>query len=144
MFSKSCEYAIRATVYIASQSASAQRTSLKAIAEEIDSPEAFTAKILQVLSKNKIIQSVKGAKGGFEIDEESAKTVRLSDVVRAVDGDAFFYSCGLGLKQCNEQKPCPLHHNFKPIREQMKHLLDNTSIFELCKNLAERNTFLKT
>lgn len=143
MFSKSCEYAIRATVYIAAQSADLQRVSLKEIAQEIDSPEAFTAKILQVLSKNKIIHSEKGAKGGFELGEEYAKYVRLSDVVRAVDGDAFFHACGLGLRQCNEHKPCPLHNDFKPIREQMKHLLDNTSIFDLYKNLTEGNTFLK-
>jgi len=35
------------------------------IAEEIDSPTAFTAKILQQLVKNKVIHSIKGPHGGF-------------------------------------------------------------------------------
>ena len=69
MFSKACEYGIKATIFIASNSYEKQRVSLKEIAKEIDSPEAFTAKILQNLVRHKIINSVKGAYGGFEIEK---------------------------------------------------------------------------
>ncbi|MET0760542.1 MAG: transcriptional regulator, partial [Flavobacterium sp.] len=47
MFSKTCEYGIRASIFIASQSYQNNRIGLKDIAKKIDSPEAFTAKILQ-------------------------------------------------------------------------------------------------
>ena len=67
MFSKSCEYAIRATIFIASKCCENRKVGLKEIADAIDSPTAFTAKILQKLSKNKIINSTKGVNGGFEI-----------------------------------------------------------------------------
>ena len=63
MFSKACEYGIRAAVYIAHQSMEGRRVSLKEIAEKIDSPVAFTAKILQQLSRNGIVESIKGAGG---------------------------------------------------------------------------------
>ena len=49
MFSKACEYAIRATLYIAGATANDQRVTVKDIASEVNAPEAFTAKILQKL-----------------------------------------------------------------------------------------------
>ena len=67
IFSKACEYGIRASIYIAQQSLNDERASLKDISREIGSPEAFTAKILQTLVKNKIIDSIKGSHGGFEV-----------------------------------------------------------------------------
>ena len=45
MFSKACEYGIRATIYIAMQSKEGNRVSLKDIADQTNSPVAFTAKI---------------------------------------------------------------------------------------------------
>ena len=51
MFSKTCEYAIRATIYIASESSAGKRCGIRDIARKIESPEPFTAKILQRLVK---------------------------------------------------------------------------------------------
>ena len=76
MFSKTCEYGIRATIFIASQSYQNTRVGLKDIAKKIDSPEAFTAKILQILSRSAIIRSIKGVGGGFEIPKETFKSIR--------------------------------------------------------------------
>ncbi|MHC2993533.1 Rrf2 family transcriptional regulator, partial [Pontibacter sp. HJ8] len=69
MISKSCKYGIRAAVYIASKAGEGVKLNVKAIAKEIDAPEAFTAKILQILNKHRIITSLKGPYGGFFIDE---------------------------------------------------------------------------
>ena len=53
MFSKTCEYAIRATIYIASESSAGKRCGIRDIARKIESPEPFTAKILQRLVKQR-------------------------------------------------------------------------------------------
>ena len=50
MFSKSCEYAIKASIYICHRSDKGERSGLKDIAKATDSPEAFTAKILQQMA----------------------------------------------------------------------------------------------
>ena len=60
MFSKACEYGIKASIFIALCSYKGVRVSLKSIAKEINSPEAFTAKILQDLVRHDVINSVKG------------------------------------------------------------------------------------
>ena len=143
MFSKACEYGIKATIYIALQSNLDKRVSLKEIAKEIDSPEAFTAKILQQLAKNNIIESVKGPAGGFEIEKRKMVKISLSQVVSAIDGDSIYKGCGLGLKECSEKKPCPVHDKFKIIRNELKQMLESTNLLELSLGLQEGLTFLR-
>jgi len=143
LFSKACEYGIRATIYIALQSLQQQRTSLKDIAKKIDSPEAFTAKILQQLSRNDIVQSIKGPNGGFEISEKNMHKIKLSQIVLAIDGNSIYKSCGLGLKECSEKRPCPVHTQFKGIRENICRMLENTSIYQLSTGLKDELTFLR-
>lgn len=140
MFSKACEYGIKATLYIASQTNS--RVSLLDIAKATNSPKAFTAKVLQQLVKNDIIQSVKGPAGGFEITGNLEK-VKLKQIVNAIDGDNIYKGCALGLKTCNATKPCPMHDKFKAIRDELKVMLETTSLKELTTQLDKGLTFLK-
>lgn len=143
MFSKACEYGIKATLFIALQSLQDQRVNLKDIAKEINSPVAFTAKILQQLAKNNIVDSVKGPTGGFQIEKKRIDKIRLSEIVSAIDGDAIYKGCGLGLKECNANKPCPLHNKFAIIRDDLKEMLEGTSLYELATGLEVGLTFLK-
>jgi Rrf2 family iron-sulfur cluster assembly transcriptional regulator len=143
MFSKTCEYGIRATIFIASQSYQNNRVGLKDIAQKIDSPEAFTAKILQILSRNNIINSIKGVGGGFEIPKETMSEIKLSHIVTALDGDSVFTGCGLGLSQCSEEHPCPVHEKFKSIRNELAFMLENTNLEELALGIKTGDTFLR-
>lgn len=143
MFSKTCEYAIRATIFIASESYQNKRVGLKDIAKKIDSPEAFTAKILQILSKNNIIKSIKGVGGGFDIPKESMNQITLTQIVTAIDGDSIFTGCGLGLSHCSEIHPCPVHDKFKAIRNELAFMLENTNLEELALGIKSGDTFLR-
>lgn len=143
IFSRSCEYGIKATVYIAQQSLNDTRASLKDISKEIGSPEAFTAKILQLLSKEGIIDSVKGAAGGFEIDRKKMKKVKLIDIVHAIDGPGGEKTCVLGLKACSETHPCPVHNKYKYIKRDILSMLQNTDVFEMSTSIDEGLTCLK-
>lgn len=142
MFSKACEYGIRATIYIASRSRNGERAGIKDICKEIGAPEHFTAKILQNLSRMRIISSIKGPNGGFYLDE-GAKNIKLIDVVRAIDGDKLFTGCGLGIKECSETKPCPIHNEFKAIRNSLQQMLESTSLTDLTEDLEKGLVFLK-
>ena len=143
MFSKACEYGIRASIFIAEQSLLNKKVSLKDIAKAIDSPEAYTSKILQQLSRNFIIKSDKGPTGGFSMSQQELENVKLSTVVTAIDGDAIYNGCGLGLKNCSEDKPCPAHSQFKIIRDQLKIMLETNLIKDLTMDFKEGLTFLK-
>ena len=142
MFSKTCEYAIRAIIYIAQKTQDGSRVGVKAIAKGIDSPEYFIAKILQDLSRKDFVQSVKGPNGGFFLSEDNLKTP-LAKLVREIDGDKLFSSCALGLKQCSEQHPCPLHHEFKLVKQGYVRILEESRIADLVNDVNSELTFLK-
>lgn len=142
MFSKTCEYAIRACIFIATKSYENKRTTIKDIAENIDSPQSFTAKILQVLAKKNIVHSIKGIGGGFEIPIDSIKTISLAQIVLTIDGEAIFTSCGLGIHHCSVEHPCPLNKRFKSIREDLSQMLQNTYLEELVLDISSGESFL--
>jgi Rrf2 family transcriptional regulator, iron-sulfur cluster assembly transcription factor len=142
MFSKACEYAIRSSLYIASQAMSGRRVSLTDVAQKIESPEAFTSKILQKLVKNKIINSVKGPGGGFDVDVNNLETIKLILIVNAFEGN-LLTRCSLGLHKCSDTQPCPFHYTYKPIRERLLHIFENTSLADLMKGLQDGQTFLR-
>ena len=120
MFSKTCEYAIRAMIFIAQKTSKGSKVGIKEIAKGIDSPEFFIAKILQDLSKRGLLQSSKGPNGGFYLDETSRKCT-VADIVKAIDGDKIFTGCGLGLAECSEERPCPIHHDLYHASESRDH-----------------------
>jgi|SRR6476659_1631427 len=142
IFSKTCEYAMRSVFFIAHKTIDGNRVGIKEIAKGINSPEHFLAKILQDLSRRGIVQSVKGPNGGFYMDQYSLNRP-LADVVEAVDGDRLFIGCGLGLEYCSELNPCPLHNDFKTIRDQINKMLKTTSIADFNGNLNLGITTLK-
>lgn len=142
MFSKACEYGIKAAIYIAKQSPN-KRVNLNDIAQAIDSPTSFTAKILQKLVHHRIIESQTGPHGGFLISPEKFETIKLSQIVKAIDGDSLFVGCALGLPQCNELEPCPMHEPFKEVRNAFTQMLDETRIRELSDNVGLGKSFLK-
>jgi Rrf2 family protein len=143
MFSKACEYGIRATIYIAEQSIRNRKVSLKDVAKAIESPVAYTSKILQQLSRSNIINSDKGPTGGFSMGKQALDKVKLSTIVFALDGDNIYRGCGLGLKKCNEKMPCPVHSQFKVIRDELKKMLETTTVKSLAIDLENGLTFLK-
>lgn len=142
MFSKTCEYAIRAMIFIAQKSKRGNNVGIKEIAHGIDSPEHFIAKILQELVRKGLLQSMKGPNGGFYLDHERLE-YSLFDIVKAVDGDNLFTGCGLGLKKCSETHPCPMHNEFKSVRKGIQMMLTKAKLGEFTKELEKSLTFLK-
>lgn len=136
MFSKSCEYAIRSVIIISQNSKQGLKTNVKEIATQADVPESYIAKVLQILTKAKLVNSLKGPGGGFLLPENH-KDLMLVDIVLAIDGDSLFTSCGLGLKECSETNPCPLHDKFRDVRNDLKKMLTTTSISELSEKLID-------
>lgn len=142
LFSKTCEYALRAVFFVAHRTENGGKVGIKEIADGIGSPEYFLAKILQDLSRRGILQSTKGPNGGFFIDDNNRKRT-LFDVVDSIDGSGLFTGCGLGLKYCSEINPCPLHNQFKEIRNQIYLMLKNTPIEQFNEDLNLGITALK-
>lgn len=144
MFSKACEYGIRSVIYITNVSIEGNRASLKEISKEIDSPVAFTAKILQQLVKEKIVQSSKGPSGGFEIPKSLIKKIKLRQIVKTIDGEKFYQGCLVGLKECSDKNPCPIHNQYISIRKSLIELQETTTLEDLALSFKKGQTILKS
>lgn len=142
MFSKSCEYAIKAMIFVAQKSKDEDRVGVKEIAKGIDAPEHFIAKILQDLGKKKLIHSVKGPNGGFYMDSLNLKS-SISDIVKAIDGDSLYKDCVIGLKACSEKNPCPVHFEYKEIKKNLISMLEENTIADFNEKLDTGKFFLK-
>ena len=142
MFSKACEYAIRASLYISIKSIDGSKLGIPEIAKEIDSPAHFTAKILQTLTREGIISSIKGPNGGFFLDPK-AKPIPLNAIVKAIDGDDILHSCSLGLKECSDKFPCPIHNDIKQYKARLRKIMQERTLQQLGSDLSKGKTFLK-
>lgn len=129
-------------VFIKTQQPSGKHIGLKMIAEEIDSPAAFTAKILQKLVHSDLLESVRGPHGGFKINKKFGP-IYLRDIVESIDGDALLGQCVLGFKECSPDSPCAVHHKFSHIRSELKETLSKTTIDEIAGNVTSGSALLK-
>ena len=142
MFSKSCEYAIKAMIFVAQKSKDENRVGVKEIANGIDAPEYFIAKILQDLGKKKLINSIKGPNGGFYMDALNLKS-SIADIVKAIDGESIYTDCVIGLKLCSEKNPCPVHFEYKEIKKNLILMLEENTIADFNEKLDSGKFFLK-
>lgn len=144
MFSKSTEYALRATLYIAQKGTKDHKIGIEEISKAIGSPRSFTAKILQSLTKNnKIIRSTTGPHGGFYMTEK-AKNLPVRAILQAMGEGGLLDRCVLGLEKCSENKPCPMHSKYKLIKTQLIGLFETETINHLAGNIQSGNVFMKS
>lgn len=142
MFSKSTEYALRATIFIAQKSSEETKLGLDDIAKGIKSPRSFTAKILQQLTAgNKIVSSTRGPRGGFFMTE-NARMLPVKTILMAMEEDDVLDKCVLGLKKCSDIKPCPMHNQYKTIKQQLKTLFVSKSIQDLADEMETSDRYL--
>ncbi|WP_181306559.1 Rrf2 family transcriptional regulator [Rufibacter sp. XAAS-G3-1] len=141
MLSKTTEYALRAIVYIALHDAKSLRVGIKEIAKELELPTHFMGKILQDLVRKGVIASMKGPGGGFFL-HRPAREISILEVVRTIDGLEAFKKCGMGMKECSDTHPCPLHHDIKQYRQQLLSTFSNKSIQDLVDGINTGEFFI--
>jgi len=135
LFSRSTEYAIRAMVFLASLKPGTL-AGAREISRAEDIPMPFLWKILHMLAKRRLVRSFKGLHGGYEL-ALAADRISLGTLVNVADGSEFLDRCVLGLPQCGQGHPCPLHEQWKSIRADLACMLDETSLADLAE-LAQR------
>lgn len=144
MFSKATEYALRATIYIAQRSSDEAKLGIEEISRAIDSPQSFTAKILHSLTKdNSIVYTARGPNGGYYIPNEK-KSLPVRSILVAMGEDELLGKCILGLSQCSETNPCPMHSGYKSIKQNLITLFETKTIQQLADETKNGEVFLKS
>src|SRR3989304_338931 len=141
IFSRSCEYALWAVIYLA-RGEDDGPVHLRTMSDAMGIPHHFLGKILQILTRDDIVHSTKGANGGFRLGR-NASDIRLLEIVHSVDGETSLNKCIMGYPECTEDSPCPLHGDWKIARETILNMLRETTIDELTAGL-DRKLAVKT
>jgi len=137
MLSNACQYAIRSVLYLALYGGENNKLGAKAIAEELEVPPPFLAKLLQKLSRNNLISSLKGPKGGFYLNETDKKNTVLN-IIECIDGTDTFSACFLGLKQCSDTNPCPVHFTVAPFKKKLMRDFNEKNIAQFAEEIKEQ------
>jgi Rrf2 family protein len=140
LFSKACTYAIRAAVLAAAKDPDGQRAfiPIRELAEEVDVSFHFLTKILRRLTEANIMESFRGPNGGVGLIRP-AREISVIDIVASVDGLGLFQGCALGLPQCSDESPCPLHDAWRKRREDLKNMLTRTTLADLVRNQTRKS-----
>jgi len=134
MFARSSGYAVKALTHLAGQP-SGKLVGAREMATTLDIPMPFLWKILRRLGQKKLVRSFKGVRGGYQL-ARPAETIYVREILMARQ-DNHVGRCILGLAQCDDQAPCPLHSHWKDLRAEIEHTLETTTIADLAGNAKQ-------
>jgi Rrf2 family transcriptional regulator, iron-sulfur cluster assembly transcription factor len=132
MYSRSSGYAIQALTYLAAQP-SGKLIGAREMATRLEIPMPFLWKILRKLSEKKLVRSFKGVRGGYEL-ARPARAISVAEILTAGREGDQAGRCVLGLGECDERDPCPLHPQWKSLRKQIEDRFEATTLADLVRN----------
>ena len=132
IFSRQCEYAIQAVLYLALKPHDG-KTSIKELTSQLEIPYHFVAKILQDLGRKGLLVSLKGPSGGFALARQPEE-ITLFEIVDAIDGTGVLRDCVLGFPECSSKTPCPAHDRWDKVRETISEMLIGQTVAQMAKN----------
>ena len=141
MLSKASKYAIRSVLFLAEKSSKTQKFGAKYIAEELEIPLHFIAKLLQQLVKVDVISSTKGPRGGFFTTEKDLEN-NVCAILDEIETGNVFEPCFMGLPRCGDDNPCPVHHIVAPFKEAILEKFKHQSIAVFSKEIEEEGSYL--
>jgi len=131
MLSLTWKTAIKAVIYLASKFRSGEKSEILEIAEYIDASEHTVGKMPQTLVKSEVINISKDPNGGFYLNAKQTNQPIIK-IIFAIDGKEVFNQCGLGLSKCSTTHPCPIHNDYKAVRDLFRKLCLEKRISDLC------------
>ena len=131
------QYAVRAMVVIALEE-HAGPVPLRMIAGMEDISEQYLEQIFMDLRKAKLVEGVRGAKGGYLLSR-SAQRITAGDIVRAVEGPISVVECDHGAGQCERVHICVTRDLWLRVSESMRQVMDDTSLADLAECARDRN-----
>jgi len=142
LFSRSCEYALQATLFLA-RYRDRSPILLREISDSLYIPYHVLSKTMQSLVRNGIIISNKGTNGGFTLSRPPAE-LPLIQIVHAIDGDDILTKCVLGFPKCGDAKPCPVHDQWVQAKDIILDMLYGKNLEELSQNLDNKINLVET
>lgn len=133
ILSRSSEYAIRLIFYLIERQPLDQLVRIRAVAEELNVPYYQLAKVVNTLKTEKILTSLTGPSGGIDLGER-VESRTLLDIIRVFGDAEVLESCILGLSECSDLNPCPIHTVWKGVKGEIKDIFAHKTLGQLKKD----------
>jgi Rrf2 family protein len=135
MLSMKAKYALKALIALADNGG--KQMNAWAIASEANVPPKFLEAIMTELRTRGIVNSRRGASGGFALARD-AKEIMAGDIIRMVDGPLAPIRCASvtayqRCEDCPDEERCALHDMMKDVRSALSSVLDRRSIHDLAQ-----------
>jgi Rrf2 family protein len=134
IFSKATGYGIRALAYLAKRPGGGL-CGLQQIAEHEHIPPVYLRKVLGELRRHRMLHSVKGIHGGYEL-ARPADTITLWEVFRVLEPDPYLDACILGCGPCDPDSSCALHEDWQKLRSGLVGLMQTRTISEVTASVS--------
>jgi Rrf2 family protein len=131
---RAADYGVRVMIHLATLPPEV-RAFLPALAMATDAPESFLSKVLQALSRAKLIESHRGKAGGFVILPRG-RGASMYDVIAAIDGPIRLNVCLVAGKSCERKASCPAHPVWAKAQRAMLEVLSAASIEEMAARVS--------
>lgn len=128
MFSQTQEYALRAVIWLATQSGDEAFDNAR-IADGTAVPPSYLAKVLKSLARGGILTSRRGVGGGFVLDRDPSSLTVL-EVINVVDPLKKITTCPLKLKT-HGTNLCPMHARLSEAMQMVEKVLGNSTISDM-------------
>jgi Rrf2 family protein len=128
MLSQATGYAISALAYIAAMGG--KPALVKGVAEACDAPAAYLAKIINTLSRRKLVLTQRGVGGGVSLARRPQE-ISLRELCEALDDPVIQPRCMLGNAHCSHDRACPAHAFCTMHRQELSDFLQRTTIADI-------------
>ena len=108
---------------------------IRDIASEGDLPEKFLELILLELKNARIVESIRGAKGGYRLRRNPSQ-IQLSEIIRLIDGPLAPFGDADQLRDliARDSSDRALYQVFLDLRDAAAKILDSTTVADLIAN----------
>jgi Rrf2 family protein len=136
IYSKTCEYALRALSYLASTE-KGTLTMIPEVSCKTGVPAPYIAKVFQSLVRSGILESQRGPTGGFAF-KRPPETITLFEIIQTIDDvTAFVNQCVMGLDKCSSANACPLHFIWTRTKKQILNKLRTSTFKQVTKKIGK-------
>ncbi|HHV84144.1 MAG TPA: Rrf2 family transcriptional regulator [Tepidanaerobacter syntrophicus] len=112
---------------------------LKNIAERQDISEPYLEQLMAILKKEGLVQSVRGAYGGYLLTREPSK-ITVGDVLRALEGPIGLVDCVLeqDAAECEKYDSCITRIVWEKIRDSIIKTIDSITLWDMCHEISNK------
>ncbi|NIP18547.1 MAG: SUF system Fe-S cluster assembly regulator [Xanthomonadales bacterium] len=138
--SKLTDYAILVMVELSGARGSV--LSAHALGERLGLESPTVSKVLKLLSRGGLVQSFRGASGGYSVNREAAD-ISVAEIIAAIEGPIAMTECSVEDGLCSQEDSCGLRSNWQRISSAVARAMEGVTLAEMSRPIRRDEPVLK-